>query len=298
MRRSVSDTVPRRVATTDGNSLAVYESGDPAAPTVLAVHGYPDNHAVWDGVVARLAERFHVVTYDVRGAGASDKPTRRSAYRMTQLGDDLAAVVEAVSPDRSVHLLAHDWGSIQAWPAIASARLEGRVATFTSVSGPSLDYAAVWLRQIRRHPRAALRQLAASYYTMLFQLPGLPEVFARSAVMDRALNRPGAGSNGGPPPPRTTADKVNGIWLYRANMLSRLGRSKPRPVSVPVQVIAPDGDTFVTVPLALESPRPWVVDLTTHTVPGGHWIVHEQPELIAQLTAAFISEHDRTGAHR
>ncbi|MFC7612955.1 alpha/beta fold hydrolase [Actinokineospora soli] len=54
--------------------LAVFEQGDPAAPTVLLVHGYPDTHRMWDGVAARLAEDYHVVRYDVRGAGASSAP--------------------------------------------------------------------------------------------------------------------------------------------------------------------------------------------------------------------------------
>src|SRR5438445_2282808 len=135
-------TSPRRVASADGVTLAVYESGNPNAPTVIAVHGYPDNHAVWDGVVELLADDYRVVTYDVRGSGESDKPGARSAYRMPRLVDDLAAVIDAVSPDAPVHLLAHDWGSIQAWPAITAENLADRIATFTSISGPSLDYSA------------------------------------------------------------------------------------------------------------------------------------------------------------
>lgn len=293
----------RQVTSSDGTTLAVYESGDPAAPTVVAVHGYPDNHAVWDGVVDLLTDRFRVVTYDVRGTGASDKPGRRSAYRMAQLADDLAAVVDAVSPDEPVHLVGHDWGSIQAWPAITNGRLEGRIATFTSISGPSLDYASVWMRQGRRHPRATFRQLASSYYTVLFQLPGLPERLARSGGVDRALERAERASARAADrpavPPRTEADKVNGIWLYRANMLSSVGRARPRPARMPVQVIAPEGDPFVTPPLALESPVPWVNDLTTHTVAGGHWLPYSQPALVAGLISEFVAARlPRTRANR
>ena len=51
--------------------LAVFQHGNPLNPTVILVHGYPDNHEVWDGVVAQLQNDFHVVTYDVRGSGAS-----------------------------------------------------------------------------------------------------------------------------------------------------------------------------------------------------------------------------------
>jgi pimeloyl-ACP methyl ester carboxylesterase len=103
----------RRVTSSDGVQLAVYEYGDPSAPTVICVHGYPDNASVWQGVVDELQASFHVVSYDVRGAGKSDKPPRRRAYKLDQLQDDFVAVLEAVSPDNPVHLLAHDWGSIQ-----------------------------------------------------------------------------------------------------------------------------------------------------------------------------------------
>ena len=38
-------------------------------PDARPVHGYPDTQAVWALVVERLAARFHVVTYELRGAG-------------------------------------------------------------------------------------------------------------------------------------------------------------------------------------------------------------------------------------
>jgi NAD(P)-dependent dehydrogenase (short-subunit alcohol dehydrogenase family)/pimeloyl-ACP methyl ester carboxylesterase len=282
---------PRRVRSADGISLAVYEAGDRGNPTVVAVHGYPDNHAVWDGVVAVLADRFHVVAYDVRGTGASDKPGERSAYRMDRLVDDFTAVIDAVSPDAPVHILAHDWGSIQCWPAVSAEHLAGRIASFTSISGPSLDYSGVWLRQVHKHPRASFGQLAHSYYIALFQLPGLPELAARRGIIDRGLSLAGRGASSAAVaarPPRSEADKVNGIALYRANMVGRLGRPKPVPTRIPVQVIVPEKDAFVTSELALEAARPWVENLTTHTVSGGHWVVSQRPDVIARLTTEFI----------
>src|SRR3954452_2767040 len=100
------------VQSADGTRLAVFESGNPAGPVLVAVHGYPDNHTTWDGIAAELGDRYRVITYDVRGAGASDKPTGRAAYKMTLLAQDFRAVIDAVSPAAPVHLLAHDWGSI------------------------------------------------------------------------------------------------------------------------------------------------------------------------------------------
>src|SRR5579875_1691549 len=125
----------RHVTSTDGTRIAVFDSGAPApdSAVLVAVHGYPDNHTVWDGFVAEAAGRHRVVRYDVRGTGESDKPTTRAAYRVEHLVEDLRAVIAAVSPGAPVHVVAHDWGSVQCWPALSDRTLAGHIAGFTSI---------------------------------------------------------------------------------------------------------------------------------------------------------------------
>ena len=55
-----------------------------------------------------------------RGAGASGSPSRLEDYVLDRLVEDFIAVADAVSPDRPVHLVAHDWGSIQSWDTVTS----------------------------------------------------------------------------------------------------------------------------------------------------------------------------------
>ncbi|MET0390774.1 MAG: alpha/beta fold hydrolase [Polyangiales bacterium] len=201
-------TLPRtlRVATTDGLSLAVYVHGDHAhgahgahdKPCVLLVHGYPDTSEVYDGMVAALSPRYRVVTYDSRGAGASDKPQLKAAYLLPQLLADMHAVIDAVSPKRPVHLVGHDWGSIQSWHAVTDPSLQRRVASFTSISGPSLDYAGAWMRKRARgvlhDPRGFARllaQLARSSYIAAFVTPGLGEWVWHSGLADRLVGKHG-----------------------------------------------------------------------------------------------------------
>ncbi|EUA28033.1 alpha/beta hydrolase fold family protein [Mycobacterium xenopi 3993] len=102
----------RFVDSADGIRIAVYEEGNRDGPTVVLVHGWPDSHVLWDGVVPLLADRFRVIRYDNRGVGASAAPKPASAYTMARFADDFAAVIDACSPDRPVHALAHDWGSV------------------------------------------------------------------------------------------------------------------------------------------------------------------------------------------
>src|SRR6202044_2599183 len=104
-------------------------------PTVVLVHGFPDTCAVWEPVAQLLAAaELHVVTYDVRGAGDSGLPHEQSDYALSVLIEDMAAVVADVSPRSPVHLVGHDWGSIQGWEAVTRELLGGRIASFTSIS--------------------------------------------------------------------------------------------------------------------------------------------------------------------
>ncbi|MGH3937898.1 MAG: SDR family oxidoreductase [Pseudonocardiaceae bacterium] len=281
-----------QVTATDGVPLHVYESGQAAASTVVCVHGYPDDHTVWVDVAAELVSRHHVVTYDVRGAGKSGKPRERRAYRLDQLAEDLAAVVDAVSPDRPVHLLAHDWGAIQTWHAVTGPWLRGRVASYTSISGPCLDHAQRWFRARLRRPtpralRELIMQLGSSWYIALFQLPLLPELAWRTGLAQRSLalleptNTP------------AVSDAVTGLALYRANMVTRRSQSGPRRTDIPVQILAPQWDPFVSVTLQTDI-KQWVPDLAVRVLPAGHWLPRTHPETVARATSELI-EHTEGG---
>lgn len=278
------------ITSTDGVRLAMQEHGDRANPTLVAIHGYPDNHTIWDGLIPLLTDRFHVVTYDVRGAGDSDRPAARSAYRIEQLVEDFGAVIDAVSPDAPIHLLAHDWGSIQIWDALTEERFGHRVASFTSISGPSFDHAGVWMRGVFDHPRAALKQFLSSYYMMIYQLPVLPELIARRGIVDRmvAWSSSLGRSERVLPPAVPTQESSSLIQLYRANLLRRLLRPRPPRVRIPVLVIAPTEDIHVTVGVAVGAPAPYVDRLQTRTIPGNHWMVRHSPEVIAPLVVEFV----------
>lgn len=269
----------------DGTRIAVHEYGDAAAPVLICVHGYPDNAGLWEAVATELADKFHVVAYDVRGAGESDQPRGRAAYRVERLQEDFVAVLTAVSPDRPVHLLAHDWGSIQSWAFVTSDDLRGRIASYVSISGPPLQRTGYFVRErLRRRQGELVRQLLRSWYIFYFQLPWLPERGWRKGWAHRVFDPVQLRAGGTLPPPgaRSTADYVNGLQLYRANF-GRSALPEARQTDVPVLVIAPLGDAFVTVPLQTEVGR-WASDLRVEVVGGDHWLPRNHPGLVARLT--------------
>jgi pimeloyl-ACP methyl ester carboxylesterase len=279
--------------------LAVRESGDHARPSIVAVHGYPDTAAVWDPVAQRLAGRFHVVAYDVRGAGASSTPARRQAYSLARLVDDLVAVLDAVlPPGKQAHLLGHDWGSVQLWEAVLTeaedARLTGRIASFTSISGPSLDDFGAFLRSGWRRDRvfAVTGQALRSWYAGFFQLPVLPELAWRGVVgpFHAALRRSDRLGRRARRRSTLPQDGAHGVNLYRANA-GRLRLREERSTRVPVQLVVLRRDAFLRPPLFAGLDRR-VERLERVDVDAGHWAMHTHPDLLAELVAGFV---ERTG---
>ncbi|WP_067465272.1 SDR family oxidoreductase [Actinomadura macra] len=279
----------------DGVDLAVYEQGDRSRPTVLLVHGYPDTHAVWDEVAERLADRYHVVRYDVRGAGASSRPYGREKYAFDHLIADMRAVLDAAAPGRRVHLVGHDWGSIQAWEAVCT--MAERFASFTSISGPCLDHVARWTRRGLARPTPANLKRAAgqgvrSWYIYLFQTPVLPELLWRAGLsgpFTRALERgEGVPARDGHPARTMPRDGAAGVGLYRANMLRRLRRPRDRRTDVPTQVVVPTRDLFVS-PHLVGGLSEHVPNLSLRPIVAGHWVPRSHPDVIARWVAEHIT---------
>lgn len=291
-----------------GVTLAVHERGPRDGPTVVLVHGYPDTHAVWDPVARMLAEDgaapCHVVTYDVRGAGASDAPARTADYALALLVDDLAAVIDATSPERAVHLVGHDWGSVQGWEATRSPRLRGRLSSFTSISGPSLDHVGLWLsRQARggwRGWRTLAGQGARSSYIGAFHVPGAVRASARAlgsprlcALAARRLRRREGVTDRDWPAPTFGADVPAGMRLYRANVRPRLRRPDPRASDVPVQLVVPVRDRYVP-PTLLTGLERFAPVVWRRPVDAGHWVVRSHPGLVAASVAEVVGHVEGT----
>lgn len=79
----------------DGTRIATHSAGDPANPALLLIHGWAQQSLCWDPLIARLKDRCYIVTMDLRGHGASDKPEDPAAYTDTALwADDVAAVMD------------------------------------------------------------------------------------------------------------------------------------------------------------------------------------------------------------
>ena len=285
--------------------LSVRRAGRADGPTLVLVHGYPDTQTVWDRVVERLQDRFAIVTYDMRGAGASSAPRGPAAYRLDRLADDFDAVCSALAPGRRVHLVGHDWGGIQGWEFATRPRFTGRVASFTTIAGPALGQVLgptsptrAALR--RRDLLGALDRVRRSWYIVPLCLPGGPTLMWRVVLgggrWRQWLRRvEGLPVDDDYPATTVSADARAGANLYRANIPHRLIRSHPPAYAhAPVQLIVPTRDRFISASYYDGAARV-APGLRRREVPGSHWAPRAQPALIAGWVAEFAQETEAAG---
>jgi 3-oxoadipate enol-lactonase/4-carboxymuconolactone decarboxylase len=85
-------------ATHAGARLYWRTDGDPALPPLVLVNSLGTDHCLWDPVMPRLGDFFHVIRMDMRGHGASEAPA--GEYTIELLARDVLAVADAAGVAR------------------------------------------------------------------------------------------------------------------------------------------------------------------------------------------------------
>jgi pimeloyl-ACP methyl ester carboxylesterase len=260
----------------DNLTFDVIDSGPLNGEPVVLLHGWPQRATMYDQVTPVLNEAgYRTFCPDQRGYSPGARPRSRFAYRVKQLVNDVAALIDEIG--QPVHLVAHDWGAAVAWSVAGRYPDKIRSLTVASVGHPAA-YARSWLN---------FDQLRKSWYMAVFQLPVFPEralsksggrVEGLLGMSDEGLDRfrreyVGDGATRG------------GVNWYRSLPLSTPG-DLLRTVSVPTTLVWSDEDVacgeaqadrtaqYVTGPYEL---------VKLHGV--SHWIPEEAP---AEFAAAIL----------
>jgi len=83
------------------NGIGIYyEEAGQGRPLVWS-HGFACGAKMWEPQVARFSDRYRVITYDVRGHGASDAPESSEAYSQPHSVEDLAGLLDHLGVARA-----------------------------------------------------------------------------------------------------------------------------------------------------------------------------------------------------
>lgn len=135
-----------RVAGFNGVSIAAQAWGPADAPAVLMIHGFLGGRFSWAPLIcSSLASNANLVTVELRGHGASDKPEEPSAYTDSKMwADDIEAVASALGLKQFI-LVAHSYGGVVAFDYLrhkGSSAVKGLIllAAAAEPPGVSQDY--------------------------------------------------------------------------------------------------------------------------------------------------------------
>jgi epoxide hydrolase 4 len=281
-----------------GISLACRaNAGSPGSARVMLLHGFPEAAFVWDEVMQMLAPQALCWAPNLRGFAGSSAPTEVQAYRPKHLVADVVALIEQMGAPLDL-LVAHDWGGALAWN-LAAARPD-LLKRLLIINSP---HPATFLRELRHN---AAQQAASSYMNFLCR----PDAAQLLADNDFARLWPFFGGAAWLTP--AVRDQYRAVWgaggalmqgglnYYRASPLRPVQQptdtlntlelpDESVTVRVPTTVLWGEGDVAL-LPGLLTGLERWVPQLQVQRVPGAtHWIVHEQPALVATTISRLLT---------
>jgi epoxide hydrolase 4 len=232
---------------------------------------------------------------ELPGAGGVRLSCLRAGHALAVLD---AAAREAGRP--RAHLAGHDWGGGVAWWVALGH--PGHLASLCVLNCP---HPLVMRRALVRNPR----QMARSWYMLLFQLPWLPEALfgaARGALLARGLRDSARRAAPGRPAAFDDAEleRYRAQWArpgalrsmihwYRA--LRHLPRRPPGTpdgrVRVPVRLVWGTRDRALGRELAAPSATLCDDGQVVFLEEASHWVQHEEAERVNGLLVAWVREH-------
>jgi pimeloyl-ACP methyl ester carboxylesterase len=282
------------IATPTGVELDVATAGDPDAPAIILLHGFPESHRTWRHQIPELAKTHLVIAPDQRGFARSSKPEGVENYAANNIVADLLALADHFGKDRFT-LVGHDWGGAIAW--MAALQHPKRIERLVILNAP---HPFVFQKSLFDDPE----QRRASQYIRMFRDTridqgltgaGLEKFFG--STFAKLLTSAIAGEDKaayldewGQPGAMTAM-----LNWYRASgiVVPAMDETPERPkfldlpfppVTQPTLVIWGTGDKAL-LPVQLDGLDALVPDLTVVKIDAGHFVTWEKP---AEVTAAML----------
>lgn len=143
------------------------QAGNPNAPTVLLLHGFPTSSFMYRDLIPMLAKRYHVIAPDMPGFGLTEAPKQgKYAYTFDQLAKTMEGFTKVLGLQRYA-LQVFDYGAPVGW-RLAAAHPE-RVTALISQNGNAYEegLAEGWgpIQKYWKEPSLANREAVRQFVT-------------------------------------------------------------------------------------------------------------------------------------
>ncbi len=281
-------TVHHRYTTVEGRRLFFREAGDPGAPALVLLHGFPTSSYMFRSLIPALADRYRVIAPDHLGFGLSDAPTvEEFDYTFDALTGLTAALLRTLGVDRYA-MYVQDYGAPIGWRL--ALRDPSAITAIVTQNGNGYDagfvesfWKVVWAYQNEPTPdtEAAVRQFLTLDATRWQYVTGVADetlVDPESWYHDYALiSRPGNDEV----QLRLLRDYATNAPLYpRLHEYFRATR-------VPLLAVWGRGDEIFG-PAGAQAFAEDLPDAEIHLLDGGHFLLESALDDVAELIRNFL----------
>jgi haloacetate dehalogenase len=260
---------------------------------LLLLHGFPQTHYCWRGVVPGLAEEYRVIALDLRGYGATTAPPggpEGQGYTKRELANDLVELTGSLAVER-LAVVGHDRGARVAYRlALDHPERVDRLAVLNVVptldqfermgAGPSLGY---WTWFLLAQPAPFPERLIAGEREHFLRFVFDSWAEDSTAIEDDAFEAYLEALDDGTIA-SMCADFRASFFLDQEHDLA--DRDAGRRVECPLLVITGAAETQLAD--AADVWRTWATDVRASTVPGGHFNPEEAPQDVAAALLSFL----------
>jgi pimeloyl-ACP methyl ester carboxylesterase len=191
-----------RTVDLDGLSIFVREAGDPAAPTLLLLHGFPSSSFMYRELMDALKDEFHVVAPDYPGFGHSAAPREGEwPYTFEAITDVVDALTVRLGLERYA-LYVQDYGAPVGFRL--ATRHPERITGIVTQNGNAYEQGltplwapirALWANRNDAAAEAAVRGIFTREFRKMEHTTGIREpsrISPDAALLDQLLlERPG-----------------------------------------------------------------------------------------------------------
>ncbi|MBT1449431.1 alpha/beta hydrolase [Glaciecola sp. XM2] len=284
----------KQLSNTNIQYLSAEEDGKASSkPIMIMLHGFPENSWSWEHYIEAMSGHYSIFAPDLPGYNSSTGFKETQQYNIANLVETMAEFIRDIAGIQKVHLVAHDWGGVIAWPLVAFHESLFKKLTILNAAHP-----ATFTREMANNPK---QQANSDYITDLISETAYTKTSNNEHYMLKRLY-------GGWFKKLTQVQQSALVkqWDNQHAMEQSFAYYKNMPqlvtkrlslntevkipnirIKVPTQVLWGMRDTAF-VPEVLDGMEQWVEDLVVYRFDDAdHWLHHQKLESVQQRLTDF-----------
>ena len=256
--------------------------GNPSNPTVILLHGVPENLQAWYGVAPLLAKKYHVLALDLPGFGGSDPLLSLADYNSRYFAEVIVAFMDALNIDKA-NLVASDISLLPALlVGLEYATRVNKLVVMDGIPFVRPQYSSWELKSFAKKGSILGKALVQwfpyvsaqiAYFKGFYRGHSIPKEVRREFLADGKVK---------------TNQQAFLAYFQNFSLSQQYFESRVQSLKKEVLVLWGKQDRFINKKLAREIDGKLANSRLDIIDKAGHYLHMDRPEIVAQKVAQFL----------